>query len=104
MRKSKKILNKKNKTIRNKTKCIYTDEAKILTFTNCTFGGKRILWRGITVYESHPPLVTHSGSRTIVDPGGSTFFLEGNPVAFEGDSLQDGDKIAPLAGNTSYGG
>lgn len=76
-----------------------------MTSSNCTFGGKRILWRGITVYEVHPNvLVPHAGLRTIVDPGGSTFFMEGNPVAFEGDSLQDGDKIAPLAGNTSFGG
>lgn len=75
-----------------------------MTSSNCTLGGRRVLWRGITVYADHPPLVTHHGSRTIVDPGGNTFFLEGNPVAFEGDSLQDGDKIALLAGNTSYGG
>ena len=75
-----------------------------MTSSNCTLGGNRILWRGITIYNDHPPLVTHHGARGIVDPGGSTFFLEGNPVAFEGDYLQDGDRIAPLAGNTSYGG
>ena len=75
-----------------------------MTSSSCTLGGERILWRGITVYESHPPLVTHSGSRAIVDPGGSTFFLEGNPIAFENDSLACGDKIATLEGNTSYGG
>lgn len=75
-----------------------------MTSSNCTFGGKKILWRGVTVYANHPGLTPHSGLRTIVDPGGSTFFMEGNPVAFEGDSLQDGDKIAPLAGNTSFGG
>ena len=75
-----------------------------MTSSSCTLGGRRLLWRGITVYNDHPGLTTHHGSRTIVDPGGSTFYMEGNPVAFEGDSLQDGDKIAPLAGNTSYGG
>lgn len=74
-----------------------------MTSANCTFGGKRLLWRGITVYIDHPNNPTHHGSRKIVDPG-STFFMEGNPVAFEGDSLQDGDTIAPLAGNTSFGG
>jgi hypothetical protein len=30
--------------------------------------------------------------------------MEGNPIAFEGDLLDDNDKIAPLAGNTSFGG
>lgn len=75
-----------------------------MTSANCTLGGNRILWRGITEYNPHPTIVPHTGSRKIVDPGGNTFFLEGNPVAFEGDSLLDGDKIAPLAGNTSYGG
>lgn len=75
-----------------------------MTSANCTFGGKRILWRGITVYQNHPGRVSHSGARTIVDPGNSTFFMEGNPIAFEGDLLQDGDTIAPLPGNTSFGG
>jgi uncharacterized Zn-binding protein involved in type VI secretion len=75
-----------------------------MTSANCTFMGKRLLWRGITVYNDHPNRVTHHGSRTIVDPGNSTFFMEGNPIAFEGDYLQDNDTIAPLAGNTSFGG
>ena len=75
-----------------------------MTSANCTFGGKRILWRGITVYNDHPNTqVTHHGSRTIKAVP-STFFMEGNPVAFEGDYLQDNDTIAPLAGNTSFGG
>jgi uncharacterized Zn-binding protein involved in type VI secretion len=68
-----------------------------------TLGGRRISWRGVTVYNDHPSNPTHHGARTIVDPGGSTFFLEGHPVAFEGDKLQDNDTIAPLAGNTSFG-
>jgi uncharacterized Zn-binding protein involved in type VI secretion len=77
-----------------------------MTSANCTFGGKKILWRGMTVYNPHPGLVTHTGLRTVkaTQATPSTFFLEGNPVAFEGDVLDDGDTIAPLANNTSYGG
>ena len=77
-----------------------------MTSANCTFGGKRLLWRGITVYNNHPGGTTHSGSRTIkaTQATSNTFFMEGNPIAFEGDLLQDGDSIAPLSGNTSFGG
>ena len=35
-----------------------------MTSSSCTLGGKRILWRGITVYESHPPLVTQDRKST----------------------------------------
>ena len=77
-----------------------------MTSASCTFGGKRILWRGVTVYNDHPSNPTHHGSRTIkaVQSTPNTFFMEGNPVAFEGDLLDDNDTIAPLAGNTSFGG
>lgn len=77
-----------------------------MTSANCTFGGKRLLWRGITVYNNHPGLTPHTGLRKIKETQATpnTFFMEGNPIAFEGDLLDDNDKIAPLAGNTSFGG
>jgi hypothetical protein len=70
-----------------------------------TFGGGRLSWRGITVYNNHPGLTTHSGSRTIkaTQATPSTMFFEGNPIAFEGDLLDDNDKISQLEGNTSFG-
>ena len=70
-----------------------------------TFGGNKVSWRGVTVYQDHPDLVTHHGARTIKSSQStpSTFFMEGNPVAFEGDLLDDNDAIDKLAGNTSFG-
>ena len=84
--------------------CGHTPTLPIGPFTSTvSFGNKRLSWRGVTVYQDHPDLVTHHGARTIKDPGGSTMFFEGNPLAFEGDLLQDNDTIAPLEGNTSFG-
>jgi hypothetical protein len=73
--------------------------------TTVTFAGRKVQWRGVTVYNDHPDLVTHHGSRTVKASQAtpSTFFLEGHPVAFESDLLDDNDAIAPLEGNTSFG-
>lgn len=81
------------------------DTSQPMTSANCTFGGRRILWRGLSVYLDHPDLITHHGSRTIKASQAtpSTFFLEGNPIAFEGDLLDDNDAIDKLEGNTSFG-
>ena len=72
--------------------------------STCTFGGRRISWRGVTVYNDHPSNPTHHGSRTIKASQStpSTIFFENHPIAFEGDKLDDNDTIAPLAGNTSF--
>jgi len=70
-----------------------------------TFAGRRVQWRGVTVYNDHPSRTTHHGLRTVkaTQSTPSTMFFEGHPVAFEGDLLDDNDTIAPLAGNTSFG-
>lgn len=70
-----------------------------------TFGGRRLQWRGITVYNDHPSTTTHHGLRTVsaVQATPNTMFFEGHPLAFEGDKLDDNDRIAPLIGNTSFG-
>ena len=71
-----------------------------MTSANCTLGGNRILWRGLTQYAPHPTNVPHNGARTIVDPGGSTFFLEGKPVAFIGDPIDCGDMVGEGASSS----
>lgn len=67
-------------------------------YTETAFiGGKRIQLRGYTKYAAHtnPALVTHTeNQRYVVDPGDSTFFFEGVPMAMVGDQLADGDFIA----------
>lgn len=70
--------------------------------TTSTFGGKRVQLRGVTIYQPHTcGVTTHADSlRKIVDPGGSTFFLEGKPVAFLGDMIQCGDMVAGGAEST----
>jgi len=78
----------------------YPGSMPIGPFTSTvTFGGYRLSWRGVTVYNDHPSLVTHHGLRTIKPPAQqptpSTFFFEGNPIAFVGDLLQDNDTISP---------
>ena len=86
--------------------CGKTPTLPIGPFTSTvTFGGNKVSWRGVTVYKDHPDLVTHHGARTIKSSQStpSTFFMEGNPVAFEGDLLDDNDAIDKLAGNTSFG-
>lgn len=56
---------------------------------------KAICLRGVTMYASHScGNTTHPTSgRVIVDPGGSTFFLEGKPIAFIGDDITCGDTV-----------
>jgi len=84
----------------------YPPSLPIGPFTSTiTFSGKRVQWRGVTVYNDHPSHTTHHGLRTVkaVQSTPSTMFFEGYPVAFEGDKLDDNDTIAPLAGNTSFG-
>jgi hypothetical protein len=78
----------------------YPGSMPIGPFTSKTkFGGYRLSWRGVTVYNDHPSVVTHHGLRTIKPPSQqptpSTFFFEGNPIAFVGDFLQDNDTISP---------
>jgi hypothetical protein len=70
-----------------------------------SFAGRKLQWRGLTVYNDHPGRVTHHGLRTVKASQStpSTMFFEGNPIAFEGDKIDDNDAIAPLAGNTSFG-
>ena len=66
-------------------------------YTTTSFlGNKRIQLRGITRYNAHTcGRTTHTPEqRVVVDPGNSTFFLEGLPVAMIGDLLTDGDCIA----------
>jgi hypothetical protein len=74
--------------------------------STCTFGGKRLQFRGITVYNNHPTIVPHSGLRTVkaIQATPSTMFFEGNPVAFVGDLLDDNDKIKAVEGSTFFGG
>ena len=66
-------------------------------YTTTSFiNGKAICLRGVTKYATHScGTSTHPDSaRIIKDPGGSTFFLEGKPVAFVGDDLTDaGDRV-----------
>ena len=84
----------------------YPPSLPIGPFTSTvTFANRRLQWRGVTVYNDHPNRVTHHGSRTVrlSQNTPSTMFFEGNPIAFEGDFLEDNDTIAPLAGNTSFG-
>ena len=84
--------------------CGKTPTLPIGPFTSTvTFAGRKVQWRGVTIYQDHPDLITHHGARTVKDPGGSTMFFEGNPVALEGDLLDDNDAIAALEGNTSFG-
>ena len=86
--------------------CGKTPTLPIGPFTSTvTFSGRKVQWRGVTVYNDHPDLITHHGSRTVKASQAtpSTFFLEGHPVAFESDLLDDNDAIAPLEGNTSFG-
>jgi uncharacterized Zn-binding protein involved in type VI secretion len=71
--------------------------------TTSFFDGKAIQLRGVTKYAQHScGTSTHPDSARIVkDPGGSTFFLEGNPVAMIGDELTDsGDRVAKGSSNT----
>lgn len=69
--------------------------------TTSYIGGKRIQLRGITMYEAHKKTIGKSdvwhtqSERYVVDPGGSTFFFEGMPMAMVGDPIADGDHIAP---------
>lgn len=66
---------------------------------------KRVLFRGITHYiaqhqgNSHHQEVT----RVIVDPGNSTFFLEGKPVALTWDLIGCGDRIQRNQSCQSFG-
>jgi len=86
--------------------CGQTPTLPIGPFTSTvTFAGRKVQWRGVTVYNDHPDRVTHHGSRTVktAQSTASTFFFENHPVAFEGDLIDDNDAIAPLAGNTSFG-
>jgi hypothetical protein len=86
--------------------CGQTPTLPIGPFTSTvTFAGRKVQWRGVTVYNDHPDRVTHHGSRTVktAQTTPSTFFFENHPVAFEGDLLDDNDTIAPLSGNTSFG-
>lgn len=65
--------------------------------TSSFLNSKPIQLRGVTKYAQHScGLSTHPDSaRVIKDPGGSTFFLEGKPVAMIGDELTDsGDMVA----------
>ena len=66
-------------------------------YTTTSFiDGKAIQLRGVTMYAPHScGTSTHpQTARKIKDPGGSTFFLEGKPVAFVGDDLDDaGDRV-----------
>lgn len=66
-------------------------------YTTTSFiNNKAICLRGITEYADHScGTSTHpQNARKIKDPGGSTFFLEGKPVAFVGDDLTDaGDRV-----------
>lgn len=69
--------------------------------TSSFIGGKRIQLRGITQYTAHSKRIGNSdvwhyeSQRVVVDPGGSTFFMEGIPMAMVGDQISDGDFIAP---------
>ena len=86
--------------------CGHTPTLPIGPFTTTvTFAGRKVQLRGVTVYNDHPDLITHHGSRTVKlsQSTPSTMFFEGNPIAFEGDLLDDNDSIAPLNGNTSFG-
>lgn len=66
-------------------------------YTTTSFiNNKAIQLRGVTEYATHScGKTTHpQNTRKIKDPGGSTFFLEGKPVAFVGDELTDtGDRV-----------
>lgn len=68
-------------------------------YTTTSFiGGKRIQIRGVTKYTPHTcNRSTHpdqNSQRIVIDPGGSTFFFEGMPVAMIGDMIDCGDAIA----------
>lgn len=83
--------------------CTKPPTTPIGPFTSTTtFGGKHLQWRGETVYEDHKGSVTHHGARKVKDPGGSTIFFEGKPIAFVGDELDCHDTIAAGSG-TSFG-
>lgn len=70
-------------------------------YTETAFiGGKRIQLRGLTKYEAHKRRIGNNDvwhtedERYVVDPGDSTFFFEGVPMAMVGDQIADGDFIA----------
>ena len=72
-------------------------------FTTTSFiGGKRIQLRGVTMYAAHNcGDTTHpTEGRVVVDPGGSTFFMEGIPVAMIGDMITCGDAVGKGAEST----
>ena len=73
--------------------------------TTAFFEGKAIQLRGITKYNPHTcGKTTHTTEeRVIVDPGGSTFFMEGKPVAFIGDLITCGDAVGNGSDST-FGG
>lgn len=70
--------------------------------TKSFISGKKVQLRGVTMYAPHVcGIVVHpSDSRKVVDPGGSTFFLEGKPVAFIGDPIACGDMVGEGAPST----
>ena len=70
--------------------------------TKSTIGGKAIQLRGVTMYATHVcGNTTHpSSARKVTDPGGSTFFLEGKPVAFIGDPIDCGDMVGEGASSS----
>lgn len=72
-------------------------------FTSTAFlEGKRIQIRGVTQYAAHTcGKTTHPPSnRVVIDPGGSTFFMEGLPVAMIGDMITCGDAVGKGASST----
>lgn len=71
-------------------------------YTSTAFiGGMRIQLRGYTRYAAHKKRIGNNDvwhyeeDRVVVDPGDSTFFMEGVPMAMVGDQISDGDFIAP---------
>jgi len=66
---------------------------------------KRVLFRGIThyIHQEHGNSDHTQEMRVIVDPGNSTFFLEGKPVALTWDLIGCGDRIQRNQDCQSFG-